>query len=249
MHRYRLRVAVKASLVLAALAVCVLPLLTGCDLLDQLLAGGIPGGGTGSAIAAVMTAQVHDPLVDRGLNPDLRPPLMYDFNAASSTDGNGDPIQKLYYKVAWDFGDGEIRDFEWSDYYTHHRYWEEGTYTVTLTVREDPEYGNAVATAQKTITIGPAWLEIVGLTTEPRGDGLWDVNVVVRNQSHQALGRFQVDLIADDLVVRAVPAADLTGKTPDRLPASGTYTLKGVVEGQWTGTLRARSSWCDPIAE
>ena len=249
MYGSRLAIAVRASLVFAVLVVCMLPFLTGCDLIDQLLGGGIPGGGTGSAIDAMMTAEVHDPLVDRGLNPDLRPPLMYDFSAVSSLDQYGDPIHKPNYEAGWDFGDGKTRGFEWNDYVTHNRYFEEGTYTVTLTVRENSAYGNAMATAQKTITIGPAWLQIVSLTTELREDGLWDVNVIVRNQSHQALGRFQVYLVANDLVVRVVPAADLTGQTPDRLPPNGTYTLKGIVEGQWTGTLSAHSSWCDPIAE
>ena len=82
-----------------------------------------------------MSAQVHDPLVDRGLNPDLRPPLMYDFSAVSSLDEYGNPIHKPNYEVSWDFGDGQTRGFEWNDYVTHNRYWEEGIYTVTLAVR------------------------------------------------------------------------------------------------------------------
>lgn len=244
MHRYRLRVAVKASLAFAVLAVCMLPLLTGCDLLDQLLGGGIPGGGTAGALKAVITAQVNDPLVDQGRNPDLRPPLMYDFNAASSTDENGDPIQKLYYKVAWDFGDGQTRGFDWSNYYTHHRYWEEGTYTVTLTVREDPDYGNAVATAQKTITIGPGWLEIVSLTTEPREDGRFNVTVVVRNQSDQALQQIEVDLISAEGTLHSALSATFGPETvPDRLAPGAVYTLRTSI-GPWTGELRAYPSWC-----
>jgi len=134
------------------------------------------------------------------------------------------------------------------DYVTHNRYWEEGTYTVTFTVRENSAYGSAMATAQKTITTGPAWLEIVSLTTEPRGDGQLDVTVIVRNQSHQALGRLQVYLVANDAFVLVAPAADLSGETPDRVPPDGTYTLRGVTS-PWTGTLRARSSWCYAVAD
>ena len=167
----------------------------------------------------------------------------------SSLDEYGNPIHKPNYEVGWDFGDGQTRALEWNDYVPHNRYWEEGTYTVTLTVRENSAYVNAMATVQKTITIGPAWLEIVSLTTESRGDSLWDVNVIVRNQSHQALGRFQVYLVANDAFVLVAPAADLSGKTPDRLPPNGTYALKGIVEGPWTGALRARSSWCYPVAD
>ncbi|MEA3239488.1 MAG: hypothetical protein U9Q94_06900 [Candidatus Bipolaricaulota bacterium] len=104
------------------LALFVLPLLAACDLIDQLLGRGIPGGGTANAPQAVITLQINDGLVNQGLNPDLRPPLMYDFRAMNSLDQYGDPIHKPHYEVAWDFGDGETRGFEWSDYVTSHRY-------------------------------------------------------------------------------------------------------------------------------
>jgi len=226
--------------------VSVLPLMTGCDLIDQLIGGGIPGGGT--ALQAVITPKVHDPLVDQGLNPDLRPPLMYDSSAVSSLDQYRDPIHKPNYEAGWDFGDGKTRAFEWNDYFTHHRYFDAGPHIVTLTVRENSAYGNAMGTAQKTITIGPAWLQIVSLTTELRTDGQLDVTVAVRNQSHQALGRLQVDLLANDTLLSAALLADLSGKTPDRVPPNGTYTLRGVTS-PWTGTLRARSSWCYAVAD
>lgn len=245
MHN-RLVHVVRISLVLTLLAVSTFPFLTGCDFIDQLIGGGIPGGGTGSAINAVITAKINDPLVAQGLNPDLRPPLMYDFSAVSSLDQYGDPIHKPNYEVGWDFGDGETRGFEWGDYVTHHRYFEEGTHIVTLTVRQAPAYGSASATAQKTITIGPGWLEIISLTTENRPDGDVDVTVVVRNQSHQDLGSIQVDLLVDGVLWSTALLKNFSSENPDHLAPNGTYTLRGVV-GQWTGTLTARSSWCVPI--
>ena len=226
-------------------AVFTLPLLTGCDLINQLLGGGIPGGGTGNAPQAVITADIDHHWVDTTLNPDLRPPLMYEFSAINSLDENGVPIHKPNYEVAWDFGDGETRGFEWGDYVTHHRYSEEGTYIVTLTVRQAPAYGNASATAQKTITIGPGWLEIVSLTTERRPDGQFNVTVIVRNQSNQALHGIRVELLANGVLLPIVLEADLMGETPDRVPPNGTYTLRSVIS-PWTGELRARSSWCVP---
>ncbi|MEA3239489.1 MAG: hypothetical protein U9Q94_06905 [Candidatus Bipolaricaulota bacterium] len=84
------------------------------------------------------------------------------------------------------------------------------------------------------ITIGPAWLEIISWTTVARTDGQFDVTVVVRNQSSQALGRLQVDLLANGALVSTVLVANLIGKTPDRVSPNGTYTLSGVTN-PWTG--------------
>ncbi len=245
MYRHSLKIAIKATVLFVVVAFAVLPFLTGCDLIDQLLGSGGIGGGNTGGIQAVMTAQLNDQLVNRGLNPDHRPPLRYDFSATDSLDEYGDPIHKPNYEVGWDFGDGKTRGFEWSDYNLTHIYREEGTYTATLTVREAPIYGNASATAQKTITIGPGWLEIVSLTTERRPDGQFNVTVVVRNQSNQALHGIRVDLLANGVLLPIVLEADLMGETPDRVPPNGTYILRGVI-GPWTGELRARSSWCVP---
>jgi len=237
--------------ILLLVAVLGLLFVTGCDLLDQLIGGGTPpGGGSGTSDAphAVITAQIDDDMVNRGVNPDLRPPLTYRFNSLNSLDKFGDPIRKGVQEVAWDFGDGETRGFEWSDYVTDHRYFEEGTYTATLTVREPATYGGTANTAQKTITIGPAWLAIVSLTTEDRPDGRVDVAVVVRNQSRQALQGIQVDLIVNGSIWPSTLAQDLYGGTPDRLLPGETYTLRSTV-GKWTGSIRARSSFCTPVPD
>jgi len=232
---------------LLALVLLSLLLVTGCDLIDQLIGGGVPGGGDTSAVKAVITAEVDKKWLDTTLNPDLRPPLMYRFSAANSLDQYGNPIHTPYYEVAWDFGDGETTGFDYGGYVISHRYWEEGEYTVTLTVRENSAYGNASATAQKQITIGPGWLEIISVTTSARPDGRFDVSVVVRNQSNQTLHGLEVDLLSGERIDPLI--VDLDGTTPDRLPLppNGTYTLSDVIN-PWTGTLRARSSWCYPIA-
>ncbi len=239
------------AMVLLAAVVLGLFFIAGCDLLDRLTGGGTPpGGGNGTSDAphAVIAAQIDDAWIDRGLNPDLRPPLMYRFNSLNSLDKFGDPIRKGVQEVAWDFGDGETRGFEWGDYVTDHRYYEEGTYTVTLTVREPATYGGAADTAQTTITIGPAWLEIVSLTAEDRPDGQVDVSVVVRNQSRQALQGIQVDLIlADGTIWPSTLMQSFTGETPDRLVPGAMYTLRSTV-GKWTGPIRARSSFCTPVS-
>ena len=240
MHHHRLSTPAKLLLVLVVVAVSTLPLLTGCDIIDQLLGGGVSGGGTGNALKAVITAELDDNWVDTTLNPDLRPPLMYDFSAMDSLSEWGEPIEKGSYQMAWAFGDGETRGVEWSDYTTHHRYWDEGTYTATLTLG----YGNASDTAQKTIIIGPGWLEILSLETEPRTDGQFNVAVLVRNQSNQTLGKVGVRLFANGVLVRMLDVI-LEGETPDRLPPNGTYTLRGAIY-PWTGTLTARSSLCLP---
>jgi len=230
-----------------ALVLLSLLLVTGCDLIDQLIGGGVPGGGDTSAVKAVITAEVDKKWVDTTLNPDLRPPLMYRFSAANSLDQYGNPIHKPYYEVAWDFGDGETAGFEYGGYVISHRYWEEGKYTVTLTVRENSAYGNASDTVQKQITIGPGWLEIISVTTAPRLDGKFDFAVTVRNQSRQTLQSIAVDLLADGVPFLRDYSVDLTDKTPDRLAPGETYIIKGIIQG-WTGKLSARSSWCYPIA-
>ena len=50
MHHHRFATAAKTLLVLVVVAVFMLPLLTGCNLIDQLLGRGISGGGTGNAL-------------------------------------------------------------------------------------------------------------------------------------------------------------------------------------------------------
>jgi len=246
-HYFRPVSAAKLSLFLIVSVTLLLPFITGCDFIDQFLGGGTSGGGTTGAPQAVIAAEIDDSMVDSGLNPDLRPPLMYKFNSLDSLDKFGDPIRHGVQEVAWDFGDGETRGFEWNDYVTDHRYWEEGTYTATLTVREPATYGGATNTAQETITIGPAWLEIVSLTTASRPDGQVDVTVVVRNQSQQPLGKIQVDLIANGSIWPSNLSVTFPSGSQDDLPPGGTYTLKSAV-GQWTGSLRARSSFCVPLS-
>ena len=223
--------------------------LTGCSFLDQIFGGGTPpGGGTADAPQAVMTVQIADAMVARGDNPDHRPPISYKFSAVNSRDKFGDPIRKGIQEVAWDFGDGSTRGFEWSiqNYVTNHIYREEGTYTATLTVREPATYGGTTGTAQKTITIGPGWLKIISMATKARTDGQFDVTIVVKNQSHQVLGRIAVYLIDENTSTHGWTGrgADVTLQTP--LAPNGGYTLKTVI-GTWTGTLRAISWWCYPV--
>ncbi len=69
------------------------------------------------------------------------------FDASQSTDNDG---RLLYYE--WDFGDGTGDDKP----VTQHTYWEPGTYTANLTVKDDraAEDGQSVATL--TITVIPA---------------------------------------------------------------------------------------------
>jgi len=218
------------------------PLLTGCDLLYQLIGDGSSGGGAGTAPQAVMAVQIDDDLVDMGLNPDLRPPIWYSFSGADSLNADGvsilDPIAG-YHELAWNFGDGTTIDFSASKSAKQHIYREEGTYTASLTVRDAI---GASHTAQQAITIGPAWLEIVSVATANRTDGQIDVTVVVRNQSSQSLRVFTVELLVDDQIWPSNLSA-----TVDDFPPNGIYTLTTAV-GAYTGTLRARSSFCTPVS-
>ena len=229
---------VRSILLVAALSVVAL---TGCDFLDQLFGGNPPGSGTGNTPTAVITVRLDDPMVDRGDNPDHHPPIFYEFSALDSLDKYGDPIRRGIQEVAWEFGDGGTRGFEWSDYVTQHLYYEEGTYTATLTVREPDTYGSTTDTAQETITIGPGWLKINSVTTSPRQDGQFDVTIAVQNQSNQALKRIAVVLLDDN--GWTARGADVTLETP--LAPNGAYTFATVI-GSWTGTLRAISWWCYP---
>ena len=229
------------TLSILAIAVLGTLALTGCDFLDQLFGSTPPGGGTADAPRAVMTVQINDSLVDQGMNPDHRPPIFYEFNSLSSLDEYGDPIRKGIYEVAWDFGDGTTRGFEWGDYVSRHLYSEEGAYTATLTVRAP---SGAADTAQKTITIGPAWLKILSLTTNERTDGQFDVIVNVQNQSNQNLGRIAINLVDDNGGTGR--GADVTFDDSTPLVPGATYTLRTVI-ASWTGTLRALSWWCYPV--
>jgi len=253
MHRRPLLTA-KLLLTIVLAAAFLLPSLTGCEYLAALLEGvlpgdEVPGGQAQDAPQAVMTAIVDDDLVDLGLNPDLRPPLMYQFDSLGSLDRDGESIHHSSYGrhlLAWDYGDGQTRGFEWSDYAPRHIYREEGTYLASLTVRSPS--GEAEDTTQMTITIGPAWLEIVSLRTWDRQDGQVGVEVIVRNQSDQALRLVSAELLVDgsiwpaNLGVTFLPESD-----PSSLVPNATYTFTTAV-GPYTGTLTARSSFCTPVA-
>ena len=128
-----------------------------------------------------------------------------------------------------------------------HLYREQGTYTASLTVRAA---GGDTDTVQTTIIIGPAWLEIVSLTTVDRPDGQVDVTVVVRNQSDQALSVIIADLLVDGSIWPSNLSASFSSETtPDCLLPNGLYTLRGTVGNWTTGTLTARSSFCTPLPE
>lgn len=239
---------VRKVLLFVVLGIVVSALVTGCDLIDQILDAISPGGGTTGSPQAVMTAVIDDDLVDAGLNPDLRPPLWYQFSSVGSLNEDGDSIYDSMagiHALAWDFGDGNLRGFEWSDRAPRHSYKQEGTYVASLTVRA--EASGDTDTIEQTITIGPAWLEIVSLTWEDRPDGRADITVAVRNQSRQALRGIAVDLFLDgSLWMGTALSASFTAETtPVSLSPGATYTLRTTV-GSWAGTLTASSGWCTP---
>ena len=172
--------------------------------------------------------------------------MWYQFNGAASLNEDGVPITDPvagFHELLWDFGDGSTLGYTPSKS-AQHAYRAEGTYTASLTLRGA---SGATDTVYQTITIGPAWLEIVSLTTEICPDGKFNVTVVVRNQSNQALTGFSVDLLVDGFCLSVGLNASLgPGTTPERLLPGGDYTLRGVI-GNWTGTLTARSSFCTPL--
>jgi len=243
----RRSISVGKLVVVLMVGVALVPLVTGCDLIDKILDAISPGGGTTGSPQAAMTAVIDDDLVDMGLNPDLRPPLLYQFSCAGSLNEDGisifDPMAGMHDK-AWDYGDGTTRGFEWSDTNPQHIYRREGIYIASLTLRDAAS--GATDTVQQTITIGPGWLEIVSLATADRPDGQVDVTVVVRNQSQQDLRVFTVDLLVDGVPWPSNLGVTLgPGMNPDRLAPGAIYTLRGAV-GSWTGTLTVHSSFCTP---
>ena len=249
MYRSRPASIVKLLLVSIVLFLFVLPLMTGCDFIDQLIAQ-ITGGGSTNAPTAVMTVAVgaDDAYVNWGLNPDLRPPVWYDFSGVDSLDEYGESILSPvagYTELLWDFGDGTTVGYTLSKSTQQHRYREEGTYTASLTLRGA---SGATDTVYQTITIGPGWLEIVNITTAPRPDGRIDVTVAVRNQSNQALTSYSVDLLADGVLVSIGSGWPTPGpeNPPGRLIPGGSATISTAIIS-WTGTLTARSGDCIPL--
>jgi len=123
-------------------------------------------------------------------------------------------------------------------------YREEGTYTASLFLRDSD---GDTDTVQTTINIGPAWLEIVDISTENRPDGQVNVAVTVRNQSNQNLRVLIAELlVGESLVPSNLSVTFGPGTVPEYLGPDATYTLTGAV-GQWEGELRARSSYCTPF--
>ncbi len=205
-----------------------------------------PAEETSNALQAVMTVEIDDDLVEMGLNPDLRPPLHYQFSGVESLNQDGvpitDPMAGLH-ELSWDFGDSLTERFSPSKS-TVHIYREEGTFTANLFLREG---SGETDTAQVTIDIGPAWLEIMDLTTVNRPDGGADVSVIVRNQSNQDLRVITVELHVDGSIMPSNLSATFgPGTVPEYLGPNATYTLTSSV-GEWTGDLKARSSFCTPL--
>jgi len=237
------------------LLILLLPCTTGCKSDDQpneerltedVQREDEPADETSNGLRAVMTAEVDDDLAAMGLNPDLRPPLYYQFNGVESLSEDGYPVTDPYaglHEMSWDFGDGITERFTPSKS-TIHMYREEGTFTASLFLRNG---GGEVDTAQITINIGPAWLEIIDISTENRPDGRVDVEVLVRNQSNQDLRVIIVDLHVDGSIVPSNLSTTFgPGVVPEFLGPDATYTLRGTV-GAWTGELEARSSFCTPM--
>ena len=251
MHHSRSVSTAKLFFVAVVLLVFVLPLMTGCDFIDQLIeqimGGGTPGGSTANAPTAVMTVVLDDALVSAGLNPDLRPPVAYQFNGATSLNEDGVPITDPiagFHELSWDYGDGMVVPFTPSKS-TRHVYRAEGPHTASLTVRGAT---GATDTVYQTITLGPGWLEIVNLTTDPLPDGRFLVTVAVRNQSNQSLTSFSIDLLTDGSnwsIGLGNPVLG-PGNPPDRLIPGGSAILT-TSTGSWTGTLTARSGPCTPL--
>ena len=237
------RVCLCITLVLAAL-----PALAGCDLIDEIINSIIDGGGgTSGAPTAVITADVSDDLVNLGLNPDLRPPLWYQFSSGESLSEDGLPIfdpMAGMHDLAWDFGDGTVRGFEWSDSTPRHRFREEGTYIVRLSVRD--AVTGRVSSVEETIVIGPAWLGIVSVSVSHLPNGNAELTVVVKNQSQQDLRVFGVELLVDGVLLSTGIGVSLSELTqPDRLVPQATYTLTRIISS-WTGLLTVRSGECTP---
>jgi len=201
---------------------------------------------TSDGLQAVMTAEVDDDLAEMGLNPDLRPPLHYQFSGVESLSEDGYPVTDPYagmHEMSWDFGDGITDRFSPSKS-AQHIYREEGTFTASLFLRSG---GGEIDTSQMTISIGPAWLEIMDISTENRADGRVDVEVLVRNQSNQDLRVIIVELHVDgSLVPSNLSTTFGPGVVPEYLGPDATYTLRSTV-GAWTGELEARSSFCTPM--
>jgi len=196
-----------------------------------------------------VTVGADDAFVNWGLNPDLRPPIWYDFSCAGSLTEDGLSIfdsMAGFHELLWDFGDGTTVGYTVSKAVQQHRYREQGTYTASLTLRNA---SGATNTVSQTITIGPPWLEIVGITTDLRPDGQYQVTVSVINQSDQSLKNFSVDLLVDGVpTLYGVGYPTLgPGNPPDRLIPGGSATLTTSI-GAWTGTLTARSGECTPLA-
>ena len=215
-------------------------LLSGCDLLDEIL--GQDGGGSG-APTAVIRAEVSDDLVNAGMNPDHRPPLRYQFFASDSRDSHGVLVTASaeHFDYSWDFGNGITLDP--GGYATPPRifYMEEGVYDVTLTVTE---WGGGTDTVTERITIGEPWLSIMALDWTERSDGQRDVTIGVVNQSSQPLKTFIVRLAVNGVHLRDV-GVDLTGQVPERLLPDGGYLMTAILS-PWVGELTATSHFCTP---
>ena len=232
-----------------------LPWATGCGSDDQptdeRIAAGTPSEvapreEASNTLQAVMTVEVNDDLVEAGLNPDLRPPLHYQFSGVESLNQDGVPITDPiagFHELSWDFGDGNTLSFTPSKSAVH-IYREEGSLIASLFVRDG---GGETDTVQTTINIGPAWLEIVSVTSEDRPDGRVDVTVLVRNQSNQDLRVISAELLVDGALLPSNLSATFgPGTTPESLGPNATYSLTSSV-GAWTGDITARSSFCTPM--
>ena len=177
--------------------------------------------------------------------------MRYHFSSYGSLDQYETAISESMASLvdlAWDFGDGTTRGFEWSDRTLSHEYKKPGTYVAKLTVRSQAT--GKTDTAQMTITLGPAWLAIESMTWEDphRPDGQLYLTVVVRNQSRQTLPKIAVDLWLDGSLMRVnALSATLEGDSPSTQPLApgGTYTLHTFLY-PWTGELTASSGWCVP---
>ena len=100
----------------------------------------------------VVTVTVRDPVNQRpsangGESRFVSMGEVVTFDASASTDEDG---RLLHYD--WDFGDGSGDDKP----VTQHTYWEPGTYTVNLTVKDERADENGQSVATLTITVIPA---------------------------------------------------------------------------------------------
>ena len=172
----------------------------GCAWLEGLLAELFPDdtqqGGDNRGPVAVVTPHVTDNAYLDGLNPNLRCPLEYTFDATESLDWAGNQVTayiatSCYYE--WDFGDGTPIVEGWTTWTPEHVYYALGTYTVTLTLTSSGE----TDTTSVDVPVGNHWIAVHGVATDPQPSGDVLYLVTIENISQYPL-EFASAVLRDD---------------------------------------------------